>query len=176
MSQNTCCFCFGLRQGVITLLLISLVGTLNNFFTYRNSNDYSESVKFVYTLQCMVELPFIIIGLIGVFRSKAILVSTYAYYQIFRLVFGIALSVDVFLSSLPFSDDEMAFIFIVIIIAVLGYALSAYFIYVFLAYSRQLREEEEERKEFRQLREQEEQIRKETSPLLSQYGYGSTSN
>jgi len=176
MSQTTCCFCFGLREGVITLLLISLVGTLNNFFTYRNSKDYSDSVKYAYTLQCMVELPFIILGLVGVFRRKAILVSTYAYYQIIRLLFGMGLSVVVLLSSLPFSDDEIVFIFIAIVFAVAGYALTAYFIYVFLAYSRQLREEEEERKEFCQLREQEEQMKKEASPLLAQYDYGSTSN
>jgi len=141
-EKKTCCCCFTLKEGTAILLVLSLIGTIGNFLMYGINNNYPESVRLTYIIQSVVDFPFIIIGMIGVFGRKAACVSTYGFYLLVRLFVSIIIALGVLL---PVAKSDAAGA--VVLGLIIGASISIYIIYIFFSYSNELKKEKQEEKE-----------------------------
>ena len=155
MGQKHCCGCFSLREGTLIILVLStlsyiyqLFSNILNFEIVNINDNRSVAVKTLNIIIFIVGVAFLFVGFIGVVSRKAICVKIYAFYYLISLIISIVLTAINLVNSNISPADEAESIGVTIgyILIVLTFLLESYFIYVFFAYSRELREEEEEGK------------------------------
>jgi len=155
MGQKHCCGCFSLREGTLIILVLStlsyiyqLFSDILNFEIVNINDNRSVAVKTLNIILFIVGVAFLFVGFIGVVSRKAICVKIYAFYYLISMIISIALTLINLANSELSPADEAESIGVTIgyILIVLTFLLESYFIYVFFAYSRELREEEEEGK------------------------------
>jgi len=155
MGQKHCCGCFSLREGTLIILVLStlsyiyqLFSNILNFEIVNINDNRSVAVKTLNIILFIVGVAFLFVGFIGVVSRKAICVKIYAFYYLISLIISIVLTAINLVNSNISPADEAESIGVTIgyILIVLTFLLESYFIYVFFAYSRELREEEEEGK------------------------------
>jgi len=66
MEKKSCCFCLSLREGSSILLIFSVISTLLNFCIFGPKSHFINAVKMAYSIQYILNIPFIIIGMVGV--------------------------------------------------------------------------------------------------------------
>ena len=155
MGQKHCCGCFSLREGTLIILVLStlsyiyqLFSNILNFEIVNINDNRSVAVKTLNIILFIVGVAFLFVGFIGVVSRKAICVKIYAFYYLISMIISIVLTAINLVNSNISPADEAESIGVTIgyILIVLTFLLESYFIYVFFAYSRELREEEEEGK------------------------------
>jgi len=140
-DKKTCCFGTHLREGTIIILLLTLFSTIVNFFKY-GLFDKSKKVRNVYTVESIIDLIFIIIGMIGVFGRKVLYIKVHAYFRLVALIFHVIVTLTLIL---PSGNKKSIISIIIYLIVTVGY--KGYFIYAFFLYANQLKQEKEEEKE-----------------------------
>jgi len=155
MGKKECCGCLTLRNGVITIIVLSIIGAILNiisisafvdtlkknrgskedlFGDYYNIREKVDTIKIIIIVKSLLDLLFAVIGLIGVSLRKA---STFLVFLVYYIVS--------FISSIVMSILYIVLAGggLIIFGLMIGVLLSVYFIYIYISYYVQLKEEEE---------------------------------
>jgi len=134
--------CLTLKPLALIILIISFIGTIVNFVLYGTNSQYTDSVRYAFIIECIIDIPLIIIGAIGIYGRKPTCVKAYGFYLLIRIFFNLVITLDF---VLPTAKNVAAGG--VIFGLAIRTALELYFLYVFLTYSHELKKEKREEKE-----------------------------
>lgn len=144
-GKKTCCYFFNLKQGATILLILIFIGATANFFLYGVNIHYPGLVRLIYSIEFIIDITFIIIGMIGIYGRKPSWISAYGLFLLVKLFLSFIIFLDYILPMVKKDEKEAAGELIFGL--ALGAALQIYFVYIFFNYSHELENELRDEKE-----------------------------